>query len=132
MTFINIVIGDWSHDGHSQTDETMYQMNVSAEGLKTAFDAGTKIVGFDLTKECRDYEDCILSKDACGKVKEHFQDSDIATWIIENEANEEDFYVETEMFAEIYLLIAELGNPELTYSLVNCEDVRIGGYGLFS
>ena len=58
-----IVIGDWSNnDGHGVTNSTLIRSNKNGIEIREAYRKGTKMVGFDLTKNvCHDYKDSNIS-----------------------------------------------------------------------
>jgi len=132
--FITLTLGDWSHDGHSQTDVITVRCNVDKKDLEKAYKKGTKKLGFDLTEDvCADYEDMSASADVIEKLKTAgIKPEDF----IENEDEDDEgwsFAYNVEAFASLWLRIAQLGDPDLKYELVetNPNNINIGGYGLF-
>ena len=65
MHTINLVVGDWSHDGHGMTDSIAIICSHTAEQVKTAYRNAVNKLGFpDLVKEaCSEYEESSLSSD---------------------------------------------------------------------
>lgn len=127
---INLVVGDWSHDGHSKTETVTILSNLDKKALEKAYKKGSKKVGFDLeTDVCADYEDMSMSEDISEKLK--------AAGIKPHDYVEEDeaglsFSYNHEAFATLWLDIARLGNPDLKYEITadNNTTINIGGYGL--
>lgn len=55
---VQLVVGDWSGDGHNRTDSVSVLVNCSTEQLQEAYKKGSKKLKFDLTKEAAvEYED---------------------------------------------------------------------------
>lgn len=130
---INLIVGDWSHDGHSMTETITISCNLDKKETVKAYKKGTKKVGFDLTDDvCSDYEDMSVDPEVIKKMREAGirvedfikQYEDDSSWSFEYDATS---------FAEVWLQIARLGNPDLEYE-INVHDspnINIGGYGLY-
>ena len=120
---VNLIVGDWSLDGHNQTSSVTIESNLSKSEIKEAYKAGTAIVGFDLSsKVCIEYEDYKISEEHLSKLEKCG---------ITVELDDGDLNAET--FALIYLDIAKLGNPDSEFVIVSSKAaINIGGYGLFS
>lgn len=123
---IVLVVGDWSHDGHERTDQISIVSNLNAKQIEEAYKLGTQIMNFDFQKTvCTDYEDNFLDE----------EDSAILKSFGINQHDEEcqGCYLNSEIFAEIWMQIAKLGNPLLEYKFVSSKanTINIGGYGLF-
>jgi len=55
---IDLVIGDWSDDGHGKLDTIKISSNLSLREIQTAYNKGKKLVKFDpIQKLCSEYED---------------------------------------------------------------------------
>lgn len=128
---INLVVGDWSHDGHNMTEQSTIKCNLEKKDLEKAYKKGTKVVGFNLTEEvCADYEDMSMPAEIAEKLKVAGID---ANEYVEHEDGEElSFAYNHEAFTELWLRIAQLGNPDLKYEMSSNEspNINIGGYGL--
>ncbi len=131
MHIITLIVGDWSHDGHEETDSFVYESSLSQKELEAAYTAGSKILGFDLSADvCKDYEDSNISRKHVDMLTAHG---------IECEGYEEyhpgndSVLLEPELFADLYLQICKLGSPTFVYNPVpsNVTCINIGGYGLF-
>jgi len=122
---IGLVVGDWSGDGHSRTETITFECSHRYTDVQKAFEKGSNILGFDITKSlCADYEDgsiseaCLETLEKNGIYANYDGDSDDAT-------------LSPEPFAELYMDIAKLGNKDITYSLEYPDTINIGGCGLF-
>lgn len=135
---ITLTVGDWSHDGHSKTEVVTVRCNIDKKNLEKAYKNGTKKVGFNLTENvCADYEDMSVTPEIIKKLKDAGINSED---FIENESDEGDddncwsFAYNCEAFADLWMTIAKLGDPDIKYEL--CEDndtnINVGGYGLFT
>lgn len=128
---INLVVGDWSHDGHNMTEQSTIKCNLTKKDLEKAYKKGCKKVGFDLTEEvCADYEDMSVSDDVIEKLRA----ADIKPEdFIENDDDDGwSFSYNWEAFTELWLRIAKLGNPDLEFEMCSNDspNINIGGYGL--
>lgn len=139
---IKFCAGDISSDGHSIREEKIFEVNLSQAELKLAFFTGIEKLGLlDYTEKdsrddrrftfCSNYEDSQVPTEFVEKLpfdpEEYFYLDDFD--------DEKVYYLEgADKFFELWLDIAKLGNPMLTYSEVVSDDgsIHIGGYGLFS
>lgn len=122
---VELVIGDAMGDGHG-IHTSQYVHVQSASEMLEAYHEGSKILGFSFIDE-------VGAEDDNAKVPTHIlqklNDNGIA-----KEMDTEDwdaFGIDTDQFAEIFLSIAQLGNPNFHYKIHKMESVDIGGYGLF-
>jgi hypothetical protein len=130
MYTINLVIGDWSHDGHGKSDHFTIESNLTTKEMNQAYKSGSIILGFDFVKTvARDYEDNMLRGEAYDTMVEH----GILEGISFDDHNEEEGYASlwTEDYAEIYLRIVALGSDSFGYKKINGANLNIGGYGLY-
>lgn len=148
LNFINLVIGDWSGDGHGLTETVMIKTSLTAKQINTAYNAGCDKIGFNLiTSVCRHYDETRLDYDYYKKLKESgfdFRgfgwDKKTVAWIKEFESgqlddsdgNEPELYLNQEQYLAIYLFFIKIGNPDFNCLKIDGSEVRIGGYGLFS
>lgn len=132
---INLIVGDWSHDGRGLTKTIHIKSNLTAAELKKAYKAGERKVKIDLVGSvCRDYGDYRLRSEVWKKLhKAGLTLEDLDVWG-ELERNEEyEIEVDVHAFAAIYLFIAGKGNPALDWEFEENDspNSNIGGYGLF-
>lgn len=124
---IDLVIGDWSDDGHGKLEIIKISSNLSLREIQTAYNKGKKIVKFDpIENLCSDYEDRqFFAKDLQLLKKFGFSK--------EYELNVEDeIMLNREDFTEIVLFVVSLGNKEFKYEFeIDDDRWNIGGYGLF-
>lgn len=139
---VDLVVGDWSGDGHSITKTVGIKTNVTIEELRKAYQNGVKEVGVDLSeKVCRNYGDYRLSYDiflkliAFGELHDALfenYEEEIKALKTEEDFTESDYaYLDYERYAQLYLGIAKVGNPAIKYKFVESQSINIGGYGLF-
>ena len=148
MSRLNLVIGDWSDDGHGKTDAILVETNVSTAELIEAHKKGLlKVPAFKNC--CVNYEEGHISlelahqlleaglnpedflTDPCYRWDEAAQDLVECPW--DHPDNEELLFTYSEGFAKLYMEICRLGDPLITYSFLDDEfdQIKIGGYGLF-
>jgi hypothetical protein len=135
MHTIEMVIGDWSNDGHGMMDK--YYINSSANHLELekAYKVGVHIVGFDFSEVvCRNYEDSRIKDKHLEKLIEHGFKGELAECLEENNG----YFDEDRDYVELYMFVVELGfkkyyQSELNWKFVmnNTPSINVGGYGLF-
>lgn len=60
----NLTIGDWSNDGHNQTEVYVVEIpDQFKDVLKSNFESNVKRIGFDPTELAQEYEDSSISED---------------------------------------------------------------------
>jgi hypothetical protein len=139
---VNLVLGDWSHDGHSMTETVTISCNLDKKALESAYKKGTKKLGVDVDEDvASDYEDSTISFEnwqkfaAAGMTLEQlFDDNDYdVKESTEAVDNEEAFNIYHSAFVKLWLFTAKQGNPEFEYTIEedNSPNINIGGYGLF-
>ncbi len=123
---INIMTGDWSDDGHGQTDTTIIKTNFEKDQIDEAYKQGVLIVGVDLKRNIAcEYEDDLINKEDIAKLKLHGIEIDFEAY------DDVGMRMDTDDFTEIFLKVCQLGNPQFRYEIVFVPQVHIGGYGLF-
>ena len=128
---VKVVVGDWSGDGHNITETTIIESNLTSSELYSAYIKGSKIVGFDLSECCSDYQDSKLQGQYIKMLRENGIDI-IFDGRAEDPLDDEDDGVNlmVEEFVEIYLNICKLARPEFEWKEVRLGNLDIGGYGL--
>lgn len=127
---VQIEVGDSGGDGHGKHETFTYSCTHDSFEVKQAFKKGTDILGFDITKYCDDYEDNSIPQDVYEKLVEL---NAIPEWLISYvDEFEEEPYVDAETYANIYMLTAQKGLPELRYTMRRNPAIKAGGYGLFT
>jgi hypothetical protein len=130
---VNLVVGDWSDDGHGKTETVMIMSNFDQKQIRAAYKKGVKTLGLDVAEHvCEDYEDSILSlKDYKTLSDKGFIFSKEIKKIVEKKNDE--IYVDTDLFVKMYLFVVKLGEPTFEYEIPKpLQCVEIGGYGLFT
>jgi hypothetical protein len=124
MSIIQLVVGDYSADGHGRTNIFCYESNLSINEIDSAFRSGISELGFDITKFCKGYED--------NQIPQEFVDVLLSKGFDEFEnCDEEAASLGSESYAAIYLFTAKVGNPAFEYVEFKISKKEIGGYGLF-
>lgn len=131
---ITLTVGDWSGDGHSQSEDILIHSNLTQKELEKAFKDGSKKLKFKLEEYCRSYEDNILPEEVVAALKLHGLTEDMVTDLDVEGGDEDDYWLlGPDGFADIWLFIAKLGNDKFEYEFVEKgATVHVGGYGLFS
>lgn len=129
---INLVVGDWSDDGHGKTEHVCVEVNCTKDELQQAYDEGVGKLGFSMRDEVQDYENHILSLEAYMALVSsgfNFEDEENG---LETVITEEDRYIGRQDYAILWMWIAHVGRPYITHKVVKQDNqINIGGYGLF-
>lgn len=135
---ITLVIGDWSHDGHSKTDTISIKSNISIKEVENAYNFGKKVIKIDLVEDvCRGYEENFIEfKDFqkfidAGFLETGFELNKNDLKSIKNKKTIE--YVDSDLFVALYLFTVSCGNDKFKYEIIenNESQINIGGYGLY-
>lgn len=132
---INLVMGDWSGDGHSQTATVTILSNIDKKALEKAYKAGVKKTGVDFENEvAEEYEDNTISAEIVEKLAKHgFKIEDYSE---DEEPDEEDddprYCLWTDGYSLAWLFVAQVGNPDFKFEVIEDDspNINIGGYGL--
>ncbi len=123
MYKLNLVIGDWSDDGHGKTATVTIDSNMMSREVWDAYRAGARLIGVDLCKDvASDYQESQLGSGVASKF--------VAAGFADYELDSED-YMGSDQFADMFLFTVKKGNPDFSYTRCENEDLHIGGYGLF-
>lgn len=132
---VDLIVGDWSHDGHEKTETVSIKINITPGELREAYERGRDQVGFDLTSDvANDYEDRKLSNVRMkALVAKGYDERSVERDEYNNESDDYagDYVLSHDSFVDVWLFIAKLGNPDLTYETLNSASINVGGYGLF-
>lgn len=149
---VDLVLGDWSNDGHGLTETITVRCNLTPQQLEDAYNAGVEQLGLDVEDDvARDYEDPFLYFDqweklaAKGMTLERLFAHELkgeyasylfddATEFLKEPVDDEGFQIDEQAYVELWLFTASLGDPSLKWEVTEDDSphVRIGGYGLFS
>lgn len=129
MYIINLHMGDSSNDGHEKSAIVTIRSNITKTNVEAAYAAGVKKTNVDWSNVVAvEYKDNIVPKNVIKKLAKHgfFADDEL-------DHDDEGYVAWIDTYANIWLFIAKLGNPNFKYEIVDDEDCRIdiGGYGLF-
>lgn len=149
----NLIVGDWSDDGHGKTSTIIIEHNMpTLELLQRAYKEGCiklniRGVAYDYEAKPPAFRDIIL-KDVMANQANDYENSSISRELVEALAangivysdHEDSFWIDREGsyfegpegFARVWMQIAELGRPGLKWFIVENAHINIGGYGLFA
>ena len=133
MTIVNLVVGDWSADGHGKTDTFSIKTTFSVADVELAYLQGAQKLGHDIRKSCcQNYEDSCIPIDIMNSLFEHGFDKNSLERSSDFEEEEYDgFPINQEDWVKIFLFTCKLGDPNFKYSYVKGCTLNIGGYGFF-
>ena len=120
---INLIVGDYSGDGHDRKEVETILSNLDISSFKKAYVKGSELVGVDITSLCEDYDDNHISEEYCKLLKDAGLDFEI----------DSGYTMCSNDFLGIYLFLVKKGNENFEYEQYNenHDDIYIGGYGLF-
>jgi hypothetical protein len=139
---IALILGDWSQDGHKQTETVSIKSNLSSDEIMHAYEKASKSLGFNFINEvASDYEDNCLERDklkalmnhglSLKKMLKYDYDVEEAQKCLDDE-NSRGIYLYTESYINIFLAIVKIGNENFKYRPSKKDTLNIGGYGLFT
>lgn len=129
--YINLVVGDWSGDGHCQTKTIQVQSSLNMNELQAVYKKAakkTKVQFVDAV--AAEYENNMISEDDFKKLQSAGIVMDEIFFRDEN--GEWDYSLDETSFATLYLEMIKLVHPTFVYTIVDNPGIMIGGYGLFS
>jgi hypothetical protein len=129
---IDLVIGDWSDDGHGETETVTIKSNFNSVWMGRAYEQASVILGFCfVTDVAYEYETPYISMELITKLREVLEEPNLLDGDIDPEA--ECIGIEVDEYLDIYLKIIKLGEPDFKYKVLGQENevINIGGYGLF-
>lgn len=129
---IKLVVGDYSRDGHEKSTDVYISCNLTAKEIEKAYKKGVKVVGLDVRENvASEYQDSYVLKEHYEKLKKAGYTEELEPYDNDAETSTK-FYINDDSFAEMFMFVAKVGNPDLEYELVEDSDsVNVGGYGLF-
>lgn len=136
MHVINLVVGDWSDDGHGKTSTYTYEVNIPQEDIQKYYTAGATPEQHKVINTIADdYEDTKLNDDHIKVLRELGYPVDSMEWATDNQ-NDDEPYITEEEFVDLYWHIVGNGLPKdvnLIYSEIEPinANINIGGYGFF-
>lgn len=127
MFIIELEVGDWSNDGHNQSNVISIRSNLSPQQVSESYSTGCLKVGFNFIEDyCVEYEDQQIPK----KVLESIPNFDCEVQQVDS-YDDDNYSMYHDSWVNVYLLICKLGNPDFEYELIKGERIPIGGYGLY-
>lgn len=127
---LTLTLGDWSADGHKETQTFTIRCNLTRDELLKAYKAGEKKTKVKFQDTVADeYEDNFMSVDIVEKLTKHGYD--VKEFADRLDDDPRGYSLWTDGYAGTWLFIAKVGNPELEYEFCTDADIHIGGYGLF-
>lgn len=131
MNKIEIVVGDWSGDGHNKKASFYVETLMTSNQVKEFYQDASIKLGFDLLRYCDKYNTIpeyiltpILKQINIDPL--HFEINDI------KETEENGYYYLTEYdFVKIYIRMVEYVSGK-SINIIIADTINIGGYGFFS
>lgn len=131
MNSYSLIVGDWSHDGHGQTETYFIDTDASLHDISEAYDAGVTIFGVNIMHEFENYEQCEITEELYTAIQTHLPKL-ASDWCLEGEYTAETVEgMHPDAYVDLYLAIVKLGNPNISISRAFPKSLSIGGYGLF-
>jgi hypothetical protein len=128
---VKLTIGDWSGDGHNQSEDFVFEVNKSVEEIRQAYKDSCKLTGMQFNhnenytgikydwQAARNYEICTKYEDGCMRAdlvkKLKTFGLDATNFSIEDVEEGEDCHFDTDTFAELIMEFIKLSLHDLTY-----------------
>jgi len=122
---INLVLGDWSNDGHGRTTTFNIFTNLSKDEIDQAYKLGTNHLGIDFCDEICDHDSTILPIEVYDKLRKNGYTGKFKLY-------KGEIYPDIDDFVDIYLFLVKLGNPKFKYMNISDNPLYIGGLGFFN
>ncbi len=118
----DLIVGDHINgDGHDRHEAVSINSSHDMESLKAAYELGVPVLGFSIKDVCRDSSS--LTADLIEQLEVFGMDTSSLN---------PGFSLNSDEYAEIWVLTAKLGNPDLEIEFgARTASFHIGGYGLF-
>jgi hypothetical protein len=127
---ITLVVGDWSFDGHNRTHNFAIKSNLDVDAVSAAFEMGEEKLGVKFQETvAAEFEDNVLPRDVIEKLENH---GFVLADVVGDCEDEEQVTIDSDVYVDIWLFIAKLGNPDFRYELTSHPSINVGGYGLFT
>lgn len=136
MAIATVIVGDWSHDGHGQTEtfQVQYPDNLKYD-LNQYFKDAVKHGVPNIQSQVTDYEDSELTSEFVDDLIKVFGES----WVEKNLDLRDDsgkIWISTDEYLKIWIKTVEhgiyLNNESGSLSeVIGQQRYEIGGYGLF-
>lgn len=125
-----LVLGDWSGDGHNQSITILIESNLNRDEIYKAYEKTAEELDFDLIQEVAfEYEDNIVTTEQALIINSLGIQLD-GKYLIDLESTEP-IDIWKDDFVNIFLAMVKRGNPSFEYKRIEGETIEIGGYGLF-
>lgn len=140
MKRIKLVVGDWSNDGHNQSDTFYIRSNKTAEEIEAAIPKAMDLTGMSFKggdpkkyyQVACDYEDSYIPAKVLNKLKD--KGIEFPYDKLENEPDAEgSVCLVPDDFVEVWCWFVKLGDPSIEIKIENTSIPTIypGGYGLY-
>jgi len=130
MHQINLILGDWSDDGHGKTCTKTVRCNLTLEELQKAYEKGSEIVGFSLCDEvATEYQNSDFDAEYAAMLEKHG-----CNLLSKCESFKGVYHLDRDLFVRIFMFVCGVGaDSKLEWEFVTTRklDFHIGGYGLF-
>lgn len=134
---INIVVGDWSRDGHGHTETMSIKSNFTNIQIEKAFKEGCKIIGFDFgSNVAAEYQSSELDLEESHKIFNQINMQEAQEIADKFETNttfssSEVVNLDVGSYTALWLMFVKLSSPEFEFEIVEQQKLYIDGYGLF-
>lgn len=128
---VKLTIGDWSKDGHNQSEMFYYESNKTVEEIQQAYKDSCKLTGlsfnhnedytelglkwghpeYDLRKICTEYGDASINKFSADILLKY--GIDVKEYKDEEDNDEDSYYVSLDKFPELVIAFIKLSLPDL-------------------
>lgn len=122
MHKIQLVIGDWSHDGHCHTRNEFISSNLSKTELVQAVKHSSVLTSVDFSNICSDYTNDSFDEEDFYKLLKFGLNPDLFP----------EMQVHASTFVDLWIWFVKLSRPDAVIELIDkFPTINIGGYGLF-
>lgn len=131
MNKMYLVLGDWSKDGHGQSQKVLLEADLTVKEMQEAYKEACKLtdLAFDDDQKTKyviaaEYEDNKISK-KCANILKKFGIK--LNYICEKD-EENKYYLDSESFVALWINFVKIARPDAKIRLIDCNIPNINGY----
>lgn len=125
MYKFNIPVGDWSGDGHNMCNYYTVESNKPVEEVREIHFKIKEVIGIDLDKVCRDYEDYTIADEEYQILKDLGFEFDSNNF----DDDEDNAIVYPSGFAKIWMFLLMQTDKSLELKMINSDIPNLTFYG---
>jgi hypothetical protein len=124
---VNLTIGDAFANGHKMAEDVQIRVNVSAEEIQAAYEAGSNKIGVDIINTVAvGFKDNLLPREIEEGLRKH-----VGRLYLRADRVHGRIEITSKVWVRIFMYVVKLGNPDIRFKTLEYPTLVIGGYGIF-